>query len=236
RSRTVARTPAGGEGTTGPVLAIDGWTSNAALVADAARLGYIAGKVLDLTHNTGKFWQQFQPTGLVTNDIDPSMPTNFHDDCRRTRWSDASFDTVVLDLPYKLAGTPASPGMDRAYGTTTYRSLDALTQLHVDACDEAIRISSRWVLVKTMDQVCGGKVRWLTDDVSEHMKLIGWKKIDALLFRSYRPQDPARGQQHARRNYSTLLVFQRPSMTTGPDSALVTAGRDGTTGRTPAPR
>jgi hypothetical protein len=52
-------------------------------------------------------------------------------------------------------------------------------------------------------------VWWQTDMVTRRAEDAGLTKVDALLFMSHRPQPEGRSQQHARRNYSTLLVFSR---------------------------
>ena len=54
------------------VFAIDRWSSNADLIADAAKLGYIYGEVLDCTYGYGTFWQKFRPAVLLGTDIDPT--------------------------------------------------------------------------------------------------------------------------------------------------------------------
>ena len=194
------------------ILAV-GWKNNADMVADGiAPFGWLDGKVIDLTYNTGKFWRKWRPANLVTNDTDRTFETDWHEDCRDTSWNDQIFDAAVVDLPYKLTGTPASGRMDVDYGTTFYRSLDTVSMMHVEACSEAARIA-RIVHVKTMNQVCGGKVRWLCDDVTTHMGMIGMRKVTQLMVVGYRPQPKTnrdgtqRTQEHPVNNYSTWMVF-----------------------------
>lgn len=191
-----------------PVLAIGEWRTNAEMIADAAYLGYVVPPVLDLTYGTGGFWTIHRPLGLVTNDVDPGRGY-YHHDARKTPWPDASFATVVFDPPYKLAGTPASGEMDDRFGTTTYVSRGDVQALLSDGIREAARLSGRWVLVKCMDQVNGGKIRWQTDEATRVATGAGLHKVDILMLRRWRPQPPGRSQQHAGRNYSTLLVFAK---------------------------
>lgn len=65
------------------------------------------------------------------------------------------------------------------------------------------------VLLKCMDQVNGGKVRWQTIEFTNHAATVGLELVDMLHLQSYRAQPDGTAQQHARRNYSTLLVFEK---------------------------
>ena len=136
----------GGETSSSEIMAIGEWRTNGALIADAARLGYIAGKVLDLTYGEGKFWTDHRPEDLTTNDLNPDKPAQHHFDATGTPWEDRAFDTVVFDPPYKLAGTPSSPEMDHAYGTTAYVPRAAAQLLLVDGITEGARLTRRLAL------------------------------------------------------------------------------------------
>lgn len=192
------------------VLAIGGWKTNADMIAEVAQLGYLADPVLDLTvGEKAGFWKVYRPDHLTTNDVDPSVPADHHlDATERTPFDDHAFGTVVWDPPYKLAGTPRSGEMDCRYGTGEYRPRHSVLGLLLNGMTEAARLTDHYLLVKTMDQVNGGKVRWMTDDATCHAEqALGMVKVDSFLFRGGRPQPSGRSQQHARRNYSTLLVF-----------------------------
>ena len=191
------------------ILAIADRPTNGHLIADAATLGYIGDHVLDPTWGHGTFWTIHRPRHLVAHDLDPDKAPGGHvADMRRLPYRDGAFDTVVLDPPYKMNGT-ATPEVDARYGVDVYASRADRMALILDAVTEARRVTrpGGHVLVKCQDQVNGGKVRWQTDDVTRHAEALGMRKVDALLFPSYRPQPEGRSQQHARRNYSTLLVF-----------------------------
>jgi hypothetical protein len=191
------------------VLAIGEWTDNAHLIADAARLGYITGRVLDLTYGRGKFWTHWRPDVLVTNDLSELMPAQWHHDARKMPFGDGEFETVVFDPPYKLAGARFGDDLDQRYGTSNYSPRAVVHALLLDGTSEAARLSSRWVLVKCMDQVNGGCVRWQTDYVTTHALRLGLNKVDSMMLKRWRPQPEGRRQEHARRNYSTLLVFEK---------------------------
>lgn len=200
------------------ILSIDPkvYKGNAELIAHGvAPMGYIRGSVLDLTYGEGTFWKLWGPMALIANDLDPDKG-DFHEDFRHTPWANASFDTVVLDPPYKLQGTPSSGEMDRRFGTTEYRQLAAIEKLHVEGCTEAARLSREYVLVKTMAQVSGGRSRWLPDLVSETMRELHCRKVTQFFLVGHRaqpktnPDGSPRRQVTPRNNYSQLLVFEVP--------------------------
>lgn len=168
-----------------PVLAIGDWTTNAAMIADIARLpGYLEPEnpkaapwtVLDLTYGVaGGFWKIYTPPGgLTTNDlayeveIDGKMVpivTDHHWDYRGVPLPAASYDVVTLDVPYKLNGTPALGEQDARFGTNTKTSrTDVLDDLALGT-REAFRLARKRLLVKCMDQTEGGEKRWQTDVV-----------------------------------------------------------------------
>lgn len=190
------------------LLSIGEWADNADLIADVAKLGYLPEPVLDLTHNSGKFWTLYRPERLITNDLDPAFDTDHHEDFRSTKFGDGEFATVVFDPPYKLSGTNVLGEFDKNYGTVETRSRVAILGLIVGGIAEAARIASEFVLVKCMDQVSSGAVRWETAvayDTARSLELVPvdefWLEGDGI------PQDETRGQQHARHTRSTLMVF-----------------------------
>lgn len=204
------------------ILAIGKRSNNAQLIVDCVELGYIVGSVLDLTYGEGNFWTKHRPEDLVTNDL--FKEADFNEDWRsRTQWQSESFTTVVFDPPYKLAGARDNGGssgggltMDDRYGTEQYSPVSSVRQDLISGTQEACRLSSQFVIVKCMDQVAGGKVNWQTDDVTLAATECQFRKVDLLMLKRGRAQDPERRQLHARRNYSTLLVFERLLRSQGP--------------------
>jgi hypothetical protein len=198
---------------TEPVMSLGEWNNNGEMLADVARLGYLDGRVLDCTYGEGAFWTVFRPKKLVACDLDPAKsPVGYSVDFRNLPWRARSFDSVVIDGPYKLTGTPSTPDMDSRYGTTKYvgwRERHALIREGMTECERVLRPKG-YLLVKCQDQVCGGKVRWQTREFADHGESLGLRLRSSFLLRSYREQDPKRGQQHERRNFSTLLVFVKP--------------------------
>jgi hypothetical protein len=189
------------------------WSTNAELIADVAQLGYFndSDTILDATYGRGTFWGKWRPTNLVCRDRahDPTW------DYEAMDYRDATFNVVVLDPPYKLNGTPAMGAMDDRYGTgeayTRWQDRHAGIKRGID---ESLRVlvSGGILLLKCMDQVCSGQVRWQTIEFSQHAVEQGARLVDMLHYLDTpRPQPSGRRQIHARRNYSTALVLRKSS-------------------------
>jgi hypothetical protein len=231
--------------TSGPVLAVSAARSNAELVRDCARLGYLSRSmhVLDPTYGkAGGFWRLWRPDHLVACDLDPTRsPIGFGVDFTELPFP-RTFDAVTLDGPYKLNGSGGSHESDDRFGVATSGvSWQAKHALIVAGIAEAARVlvPGGTLLVKCQDQVCGGAVRFQTDEFTAAAHSVGCSKIDALHLVGHRPQPEwqtcrrCKGtgleklrvhpvcqschgagrfrptQQHALRNHSTLLVFRK---------------------------
>jgi hypothetical protein len=202
---------------TGPVMAIGAWENNAELIADCARLGYLRDDwvTLDPTYGRGRFWTVWRPAELIGCDIDPSKsPCGDSVDFTDLPWRDQRFDAVVFDPPYKLNGTSTGTGAascDADYGVDRWssaRDRHDLIRRGITECVRVLRVGGH-LLVKCQDQVNGGKVRWQTREFADHAETRGCRLVDMLHLPSYRPQPAGRRQEHARRNYSTMLVLRR---------------------------
>lgn len=202
------------------VFAATAWPTNAHMIRDAVvPLGYLRRewRTCDATFGLGRFWTLWRPDDLVCHDIDKSKGDGV--DFRSLPHDDDEFDATVLDGPYKLNGAPTAE-VDGAYGVHVVASRDERHQLIMDGMTECARVTAPngYLLVKCQDQVNGGKMRWQTDIFTRHGESLGLVKVDRFdILTTPRPQ-PARTradgaesvQGHARRNYSTLLVFQKP--------------------------
>jgi hypothetical protein len=197
------------------VYAAGSWSTNAEMIADVTRLGYLDGTVLDSTFGMGKFWTKRQPQHLLKADLyrltyQPTNPPAYQWDFTALPLRNECVDSVVFDPPFKLSGTPSLGEFDVRYGIErTVRWQDKVTTI-LDGATECARVARKFLLVKTQDQVCSGKVRWLTDDITQTVGGLGFRKRDRFdLISPPRPQPLGRTQKHARRNMSTLLVFER---------------------------
>ena len=196
------------------ILAIGTRRNNAELIEDLVALGYIDldGLILDPTYGLGRWWNLVKPKNLVACDIDPEKsPIGYSVDFRSTPWEDNTFDSVLFDPPYKLNGTSQGFGNDESYGVgnTRYISIEDRHDLIKAGMRELTRVTSRVLVVKCQDQVSSGKVQWQTRVFADYGEQLGLTLVDSLHVLGYRQQPPGRSQHHARRDYSTALVFKK---------------------------
>jgi hypothetical protein len=187
-----------------PILGATAWPTNAALIADVARLGYLQRdwKVLDPTYGLGSWWKDFRPKRLVKHDLRLDGV-----DFRKLPHRDRSFDAVAFDPPYKLNGTPSEP--DERYGADVVDTWQGRLKLIDEGIVECARVTDKYLLVKCQDQVCSGKIRWQTHRFTDTAESCGLTLVDSFLMLGHRAQPDGRRQVHAYRNYSTLLVFSQ---------------------------
>ena len=195
-----------------PVMAISSWPTNAHLIADCARLGYLRKewRTLDCTYGLGTFWKEWEPLELHATDLDPSKsPTGESVDFTALPYADRFFDAVVFDPPYKLNGTP-DEAVDGRYGVHEVASWQDRMELMHLGLNECLRVlGDGYLLAKCQDQVCSGRVRWQTYEMTRWAAEKGCGLVDRFDLLSYRPQPEGRRQVHARRNCSSLLVFKK---------------------------
>lgn len=193
------------------VLAIGTRTNNAELVADLHQLGYINGNVLDATYGLGRFWSQYRPENLTAVDLDPRRGVLVAD-FRCLPFASNTFDSATFDPPYKLNGTSTGKGAsasDDDYGVGgAYQTVGQKHALMLDGMTECARVTSGHLIVKCQDQICSGSLQMQTVMMIDHGKAIGCKLVDVLHVSGHRKQPPGRRQIHARRDYSTALVFE----------------------------
>jgi DNA modification methylase len=129
---------------------------------------------------------------------------------------DRRFDVVAYDPPYVSAGgrkTTTIPSMHQAYGMDDAPTTPALLQdLINDGLLECRRVTrpGGLILVKCQDYISSGKLwsgTFRTHFAANAMRL---KLIDRFEhLGGVRPQPSGRRVMHARRNLSTLFVFQK---------------------------
>lgn len=202
-----------------PVLAATAWPTNGHLIEAAAQLGYLrrSDVVVDATYGRGVYWRRWQPDTLIAHDLKLDGV-----DFRKLPEADRSVDVVVLDGPFKLNGTDAGDG--ERYGVDIPASWQGRHALICEGITEAARVLRLRgkLLVKCQNQVCSGKVRWQTRIFAEHAESLGFELVDELLLlrRGKGRTQPKRTrkdgkpsvQQHAHRNYSSLLVLRAPAV------------------------
>lgn len=194
------------------VLAAHAWPNNAALIADVAKL-YIGPDdvVLDPTYGRGNWWKTFTPARLITHDIRQDGV-----DFRALPEADDTIDVVAFDPPYVCTGgrdTSTIADFNDRFGLhETPRTPDALADMIATGIKEAARVLRMrgHLLVKCKDYVWSGKFFAGTHFVTCAALDCGLELVDRFEHIGRPgPQPPRDRQVHARRNLSTLLVFQR---------------------------
>lgn len=207
-----------------PIASWGDWQTNGHLIADIARLGWLNpnDRILDATYGLGTFWTEWKPDPiapavgrLMGVDINPSKSCNgVGVDFTNLPYPRPMFDVVVFDPPYKLNGTPDET-VDERYGVEVATKWQDRMELIERGVVECARVSKDRLLVKVMDQVCSGKVRWQTTMVINRVEGLParddgrvWRLADRFdMIGSARKQPGGRTQRHSYGRGSTMLVF-----------------------------
>ncbi len=199
---------------TAPILAATAWPTNAELIADVHRLGYLrdTDRVLDPTYGLGCWWKVWRPADLVTH-----HGTEDGSDFRDLPYDAGSFDAIAYDPPYVCVGGRTTTGladMHDRYGQTDAPATPAKLQSLIDdgLAEMARLVRPRGiVLVKCQDYISSGRFWAGTIRTAQAAEAIGLRLEDRLehVAPTPRPQPPGRRQVHARRNLSTLFVFKK---------------------------
>jgi hypothetical protein len=200
-----------------PVLAASEWRTNAEMIRDVARLGYLRYEIptLDPTYGKGNWWNLWRPAKLVTSDL--YTPADLAADFRRLPLPDRSFYQITFDPPYVSVGGRDTSGMKdlhEAYGLGGAPNSPAGVQgLINDGLAEMARVIEPrgFLLVKCQDYISSGKLWNGSFYTQREAERLGFTLHDRLEhIAGVRPQPPGRAQKHARRNLSTLFVFRGP--------------------------
>lgn len=217
------------------ILACHEWPTNGHLVADVAQL-YIDPDdvVCDLTFGRGVWWKQYHHPGQFVGccrtweQLQARMEEgwdstrlrllpDFRDLRNLTGNYEERIDVITFDPPYVAPGgrdTSTIPDFNDRYGlvdaAATPIELHWHNVLGMQQAFLALAPKGR-LLVKCMDYVSSGKVQWVTDWTDAAAREIGFVKLDRFEHKGHvRSQPAGRRQVHARRNLSTLFVYQKP--------------------------
>lgn len=197
-----------------PILAASSWPTNAELIADVARLGWLTedGITLDPTYGKGNWWTRWRPRTLITHDLAIDAV-----DFRALPEPDCSFDQITYDPPYIAPGGRAKstiPDFNERYGLhSTPRRPDDLQAYINEGLAEMARVlrPGGTVVVKCCDYINGGSFWAGTHHTLTFAIERGLVLVDRLEHVGHPGPQPERERQvHARRNLSTLLVLKRP--------------------------
>jgi len=141
----------------GRVLAADYWSSNAHLIADVARLGYLreSDYILDTTYGDhGVWWKRWKPLRLNA----PSSGFDF----TKIPFDDDNFDAVTYDPPYVVPGGRETSNMKEMYARygqlTAPRNPEEGQKLINAGLSECARVVKPSATKKMDDVRCNGVV------------------------------------------------------------------------------
>lgn len=231
----------------GAVLAAYAWPSNAELIEACHRLGYLRDDdhVLDPTYERGVWWKAWRPEKLTA-----LHRARDGTDFRSLAYPDGSFDAVAYDPPYVCPGgrrTSTIQPMHDRYGMAEgghddpdFRTPDELQRLINDGLGEMWRLvrpsaarsmtggPNGVVVVKCKDYIWSGRFFAGTHYTLAHALTLGFVIEDRFEHvgepgpqPTVNPDGSPRGQFHARRNLSTLLVLRRPPSRAGDAQAAM---------------
>jgi hypothetical protein len=221
------------------VLSATTWNTNAEMMEDVVRLGYIRpdDRVIDLTFGSGKWWSKYEHPGIFvanfpTENPDMDKETIVHGERRAVHYSDFRdtglendhFDVVAFDPPYVSMGGRKTSGMpdfmDR-YGLEEAARTPADLHLHNEqGLLEARRICKPggFVMTKCADYISSGRLQLASHWMLDSALAMGFQVQDKLIHVGYvRAQPSGRRVMHARQNASTLWVLRKPRRIRTPD-------------------
>jgi len=198
-------------------------------------------RIADVTFGQGVFWNkvdlnnyQIFPSDLF---LKPSTLLKYQSlnpvsgvDCRNLPYADDSFDALVLDPPYmesfyrkdknQIGGVGTHDSFRQAYSSgqclevaTTAKYHDAVTEIYVQAGQEALRVLKKdgILIVKCQDEVSANKQRLTHVEIISAYEEMGFTTED--LFIVVRTNKPVvsrvKEQTHARKNHSYFLIFKK---------------------------
>jgi len=207
-----------------PILAASDWPTNAALIADCAKLNYIRvnDKVLDPTYGRGLWWTDYRPEHLTERDRKTHPEWDFR---KMDEFADATFHCVAFDPPYvaqggrKTIGAKAQDFADR-FGMVDCAPTPPTVQADIEAGMRAsYRVLKRRgrLLMKCKSYISGGKFF----PGVHYCVVAGWETgfllVDEVVHLAGTGPQPGknldgstRRQAHFRSNFSTMLVFRKP--------------------------
>lgn len=214
-----------------PVLAASRWPSNAELIADVARLGYLLADdhVLDPTYGLGNWWKRWRPEKLTTH-----VRSKDGSDFRSLPYPACSFDAIAFDPPYVCPGgrkTSSVKPMHERYGMNEggsedpdFRTPAELQAIVNDGLTEMARLvrpavtakRGGVIIAKCQNYIWSGALWEGAELTREHARSLGLVVVDRLEMivnpgpqPTINPDGSPRRQVHARRNLSTLFVFRK---------------------------
>lgn len=211
------------------ILAATRWASNAELILDCHRLGYLRDHdhVLDPTYEKGTWWKAWRPEKLTAH-----HRAKDGSDFRSLDYPDGTFSAIAYDPPYVCPGgrrtSTIQPMFDR-YGMNEGGAADpdfrtpaelqavindGLTEMHRLVAPSLLKKLHRGanngvVLVKCKDYIWSGTYWMGTHLTLTHALSLGFVLEDRFEHIGEPGPQSQTTQCHARRNLSTLFVLRK---------------------------
>lgn len=203
-----------------PIPRVGYWPTNAELISDVARLGWLRKdwRILDPTYGRGTWWKIWRPSReLVCHDLRADGV-----DFTRLPHPNALFDAVAFDPPYVATGgreSSTAPEFQDRYGLYeapgTPRQLQHLIDRGLAECARVVKPRGL-VLAKCADYVSSGHLWPGVFRTHARAEQLGLELVDILVHATEPGMQPKRRrkdgaevrQHHARFNASTLLVLR----------------------------
>jgi hypothetical protein len=157
--------------------------------------------ILDLTYGSGTFWNW-------RNESPEFLPDA---DFRNTGLKSRSFDCVVFDPPFTANG-PSEQSHNARYGADRSQNgapqnIHEVRALLASGLVEAMRISRKYVLVKTQDVVESGKLHSSVELAMILLREFDYRVVDYVLYDA-----PRRPQPDLERGATVRHFRNRPSV------------------------
>ncbi len=232
---------------------------NAQVFPEILKLHVPKGSVVaDVTFGKGVFWKNVSansytllPSDITAKDRDglfPWMGIRDNVDCRNLPYEDQTIDCVVLDPPYMeglyrpekthLAGGGTHAAFRRSYSNgeatrTGPKWHEAVVDMYMRAGREAYRVlrDDGILIVKCQDEVSANKQRLTHVEIITGYETNGFytKDLFVVVRQNRAGVSRLKKQEHARKNHSYFLVFQRRNVKV---SSIVVPGPGGREGKT----
>lgn len=175
---------------------------------------YLEGQAfqVDATYSTGVMWQNL-PQPELKYDINPQAEGVIKADARQLPLADNSVRSIMFDPPFMPTRSPNNPGKIKTR-FTSFSSLQEMWLMYRDSMAEFLRVlqPGGYLVIKCQDAVSASKNHWSHWMVESFAMQLGYEQIDMFILGSKRVliSSKWKRQQHARKNHSFLIVFQRP--------------------------
>lgn len=167
-------------------------------------------KIADVTYGKGVFWKNINKSNYEVFESDLVTGIDF----RHLPYKEDYFDCVILDPPYMHGGKTALKGISKCYRnreTAEHSSHEALIRLYASGILETVYVLKKHgiLLLKTQDEIEGGKQRFTHVEFIQLLEIFGFKIIDLfILVQSTIPAMQFDYQKTARKNHSYLIVAE----------------------------